>query len=119
MVYLRDAPPYLPSVHQFEAGRVSGLHTMQSGPCTQGDDMLYCAAENGGELGRQMSELIPIIYQYGVGGIVFVLGLVLVTRAGTLDLKTRHGKRWFAVLVAGFVLYLCVHVFFQFVAPRI
>ena len=66
-----------------------------------------------------MSELIPVVYQYGIGGIVFVLGLVLVTRAGTLDLKTRQGKCWFAVLVAGFLSYLCVHIFFQFIAPRI
>jgi len=66
-----------------------------------------------------VSEFIPVIYQYGIGGIVFVLGLVLATRAGTLDLKTRRGKRWFGVLVGGFVLYLCVHMFFQFVAPHI
>ena len=66
-----------------------------------------------------MSELIPVVYQYGIGGIVFVLGLVLATRAGTLDLKTRQGKCWFAVLVGGFVLYLCVHIFFQFIAPHI
>jgi hypothetical protein len=66
-----------------------------------------------------MSELIPIIYQYGIGGIVFVLGLVLATKSGTLDLKTRRGKRWFAMLVGGFVLYLCVHIFFQFIAPNI
>ena len=68
---------------------------------------------------KTVSELIPVVYQYGVGGIVFVLGLVLVTRAGKLDLKTRHGKRWLAILVGGFVLYLCVHMFFQFIAPRI
>ena len=66
-----------------------------------------------------MSEFIPVVYQYGIGGIVFVLGLVLATRAGTLDLKTRRGKRWFAALIGGFVLYLCVHIFFQFIAPHI
>lgn len=66
-----------------------------------------------------MSDIIPVVYQYGIGGIVFVLGLVLTTRAGTLDLKTRRGKRWFAALIGGFVLYLCVHIFFQFIAPRI
>ena len=66
-----------------------------------------------------MSDFIPVVYQYGIGGIVFVLGLVLVTRAGALDLKTRQGKCWFAVLVAGFFLYLCIHIFFQFIAPQI
>ena len=66
-----------------------------------------------------MSELIPVIYQYGVGGIVFVVGLVLVTRARALDLRTRRGKRWLALLTGGFILYLCLHLFFQFVAPNI
>jgi hypothetical protein len=66
-----------------------------------------------------MSELIPVIYQYGVGGIVFVVGLVLVTRSRMLDLGTARGKRWLAVLLGGFVFYLCLHVFFQFIAPNI
>jgi hypothetical protein len=66
-----------------------------------------------------MSELIPVIYQYGVGGILFVVGLVLVTRARTLDLRTAHGKRWLATLIGGFMFFLCLHLFFQLVAPRV
>ena len=66
-----------------------------------------------------MSELIPVIYQYGVGGIVFFVGLVLVTKSRMLDLKTTHGKRWLALLLGGFAFFLCLHLFFQFIAPNI
>jgi len=66
-----------------------------------------------------MSELLPVIYQYGVGGIVFLTGLVLITKSRMLDLGTARGKRWLAVLLGGFVFYLCLHVFFQFIAPNI
>ena len=69
--------------------------------------------------GEAVNELIPVIYQYGVGGIVFVVGLALVTRSRALDLSTRRGKCWFATLIGGFVFYLCLHLFFQFVAPHI
>ncbi len=66
-----------------------------------------------------MKELVPVVYQFGVGGILFVVGLVLAIRARTLDLKTSSGKRWLVLLIGGFVLYLCLHVFFQFIAPHI
>lgn len=82
--------------------------------------MVYSAAKRGVYSGEKaMSELIPVIYQYGVGGIVFVVGLVLVTRTRTLDLRTARGKRWLATLIGGFMFYLCLHLFFQFVAPYV
>ena len=66
-----------------------------------------------------VKELIPIVYQFGIGGILFVVGLTLAIRARALDLKTRSGKRWLALLIGGFIFYLCLHVFFQFIAPHI
>jgi hypothetical protein len=53
---------------------------------------------------------LPFIYQYGLGGVIFVVGLVLTLKAGSFTPSTnpRH-KKWLAVLVLGYIWYFVMH----------
>ncbi len=50
----------------------------------------------------------PYFYMYGIGGLVFLAGLVIAWRAGALN-----SKRLLAVLVGGFIFYAGLHAFLQ------
>ena len=52
----------------------------------------------------------PLIYQYTVGGLLFVVGLIVVIRSRACDLNRRVDRFWFAVLLIGMGLYLAVHL---------
>lgn len=52
----------------------------------------------------------PLLYQYGVGGLIFVIGLVIILRSGACRLERVQDRRWFAVLLGGFAWYLAIHV---------
>jgi uncharacterized membrane protein YjjB (DUF3815 family) len=52
---------------------------------------------------------LPYIYQYGLGGLIFVVGLILTLRAGSFDLSRPRHKKWLIVLLLGFVWYLVMH----------
>ncbi len=55
------------------------------------------------------SPWFPLLYQYTVGGAVFVLAIVIAvkTKALKLSLKKDKGTLW--VLVIGFLLFLTLH----------
>jgi len=48
-------------------------------------------------------------YQYGLGGLFFWATLWVGVRAGTVDLRTRHGKRFVAALIVGLLLFAGAH----------
>lgn len=52
---------------------------------------------------------LPYLYQYGVGLIVFVLGLVLILRYKSCNLARPDDRFWFGVLIFGFVWYAGIH----------
>ena len=52
---------------------------------------------------------LPFIYLYGVGGIIFLLGMVLVLRSESLNLKRRHHRIWLFILFLGFAWYVVIH----------
>ncbi len=52
----------------------------------------------------------PLIYQYSVGGLLFLISFILIFRAGACDLRRRVDRTWFVVAVAGMVAYFSVHV---------
>ena len=52
---------------------------------------------------------LPFIYLYGVGGIIFLLGMVLVLRSDSLNLKRRHHRIWLFILFLGFAWYVVIH----------
>ena len=55
--------------------------------------------------------LYTYLYHYGLGGLLFLVGMIGAWRAGALDHSTR---RWAILLVVGLVLYMAGHAFFQF-----
>jgi hypothetical protein len=60
---------------------------------------------------------VSFYYQYIVGGIVFAICMILALASGELSLRTSEGRRYFAILVGGFALYIGVHGLSVFVWP--
>ena len=52
---------------------------------------------------------VSFIYQYVVGGIIFLVMMLLILSSGELSTKTSEGRRYLAILIGGFVLYLGLH----------
>ena len=44
---------------------------------------------------------LPYLYQYGLGAVIFVVGLVITLRSGSFDLRRKVHRRWFGVLLFG------------------
>ena len=61
--------------------------------------------------------LAAYLTQYVGLGLVFLGGLVLAIRSGELDLRSSYGRRYFGLLVAGYLGHALLHGFFQFIAP--
>jgi len=51
-----------------------------------------------------------VAYQYSVGGIFFLVTLLLCLRLGAADLKNRSDKKAVIYLIVGFFGYLIFHV---------
>ena len=52
---------------------------------------------------------LPFIYLYGLGGILFVFGIIITIKSGSFDLSRKSHKKWMWVLLFGFVWYLMIH----------
>ena len=52
---------------------------------------------------------LPYLYQYGLGAVIFVVGLVITLKSGSFDIKRKVHRRWFGVLIFGFVWYATLH----------
>ncbi|MBN1300799.1 MAG: hypothetical protein JW995_06250 [Melioribacteraceae bacterium] len=52
---------------------------------------------------------LPFFYLYGIGGLFFVLGLVIIRRSGAIDMKKRKHRFWFRVLIGGFIYFALIH----------
>tara|TARA_B100000401_G_C52381976_1_gene520033 strand:+ start:130 stop:342 length:213 start_codon:yes stop_codon:yes gene_type:complete len=61
---------------------------------------------------------LPFIYLYGVGGLAFLIGMYLIIKTRSLNLKKDHHKKWLVVLIAGFIYYASIHGFFIIVAQQ-
>jgi len=59
---------------------------------------------------------LPFIYLYGMGGILFTIGVVLTYKIGSMNLKRKHHQRWFALLFFGFFWYMVLHAFLNLAA---
>ncbi len=55
------------------------------------------------------SPWLPLIYQYSVGGAVFVFAIVIAVRTKAMDLSLKKDKETLWVLVIGFLLFLTLH----------
>jgi len=52
---------------------------------------------------------LPFIYLYGVGGMIFILGMILVLKSRSLNLKRRYHRIWLFILFVGFAWYVVIH----------
>tara|TARA_Y100000758_G_scaffold52529_1_gene33637 strand:- start:758 stop:970 length:213 start_codon:yes stop_codon:yes gene_type:complete len=59
---------------------------------------------------------LPFIYLYGVGGIAFVLGMLLILRTKALQVSFDRHKKWLWVLIYGFLFYAGLHATFILLA---
>jgi len=55
---------------------------------------------------------LPFIYLYGVGGVLFLIGMIIVSKSGSLNLKLKRHKYWFRVLIFGYFYFFIFHFLF-------
>ncbi len=51
----------------------------------------------------------PYLYQYLLGGLIFVIGLWVIRRSGACDFDRPGDRRWFGYLVFGYFSYAALH----------
>jgi hypothetical protein len=61
--------------------------------------------------------LLTYLYQYGLGGLVFVASIWLLWSRGMLGHDARERRRWVLLLVLGLVLYAAAQGALQFAGP--
>ena len=61
---------------------------------------------------------LPILYQYGIGAGLLALGLWCGFKSGVMDLQQGTDKAIVVLVIVVFFIFLGVHCFFQFVAPK-
>ena len=52
---------------------------------------------------------LPFIYLYGVGGLFFLIGMLIVVKSKALDLSKKRHRLWFRVLIFGFFYFAVIH----------
>ena len=52
---------------------------------------------------------IPFLYLYGVGGIFFLIGMILIRRSKAIDLKKKRHRFWYRVMIFGFFYFVAFH----------
>ena len=59
---------------------------------------------------------LPFFYLYGVGGIAFLLGTLLIYKTGALRVSHEIHKKWIWVLFYGYFFYAFIHALFIYLA---
>ena len=52
---------------------------------------------------------LPFIYLYGLGGLLFISGIIITLKSGSFNLKNHVHQQWLWVLVFGFIWYMMMH----------
>jgi hypothetical protein len=56
-----------------------------------------------------MDRWLPFAYQYGLGGLIFVIGVAMLLRAGALRLRRPEDRRLLLAMVAGLLGFMTIH----------
>ena len=74
--------------------------------------MLTTGAWRGLGVGMEVASLAwsSFWYQYGVGGLIFLIGLVYTVRQGEVGLRAGRPRRNLFMLLGGFLAYFGVHL---------
>ncbi|MCB9247981.1 MAG: hypothetical protein H6613_05290 [Ignavibacteriales bacterium] len=59
---------------------------------------------------------LPFIYLYGVGGIFFLIGMIIIRKSGAINLNKKKHRYWNKVLIWGFFYFAAIHLFFTLLA---
>ncbi|MBT8378102.1 MAG: hypothetical protein KJN64_02605 [Ignavibacteria bacterium] len=52
---------------------------------------------------------LPFIYLYGVGGIFFFSGIIIIKKSGAINLSKKRNKFWLRVMLFGFFYFVALH----------
>ncbi len=55
-------------------------------------------------------------YQFGIGGLFFVAGLMLIVKTGACNLKVKADRTWFTALILGFVFLASLYAVWIYVS---
>ena len=55
---------------------------------------------------------LSFFYLYGVGGIIFFIGIRIIKKTGALNLKLRRHRFWYRVMIFGYFYFVVFHAFF-------
>ena len=58
----------------------------------------------------------PLVYQYGVGLVIFVIGMTLIIKHRSCVLSRPQDRFWFGVLIFGFIWYAGLHLLWYLAA---
>ena len=64
------------------------------------------------------STWLPYIYLYGVGGFIFLTGMLIIFKSKSINILRLRHRKWYAVLVFGFLWYMAIHGFATFAALK-
>ena len=68
---------------------------------------------------ENMARVWPIVCQFGIGGLLSLVGIWAGLSSGYLDLKIREDRRLLAILAAGYVGLLILSCIFTFWLPYV
>ncbi|OGU54534.1 MAG: hypothetical protein A2V66_02645 [Ignavibacteria bacterium RBG_13_36_8] len=52
---------------------------------------------------------LPFIYLYVIGGFFFLIGLIIARKSGALNIKIKRHRRWFYIMIFGFLYFVTMH----------
>jgi hypothetical protein len=55
---------------------------------------------------------LSFFYLYGVGGIIFFIGIRIIRKTGALNLKLKRHRFWYRVMIFGYFYFVAIHAFF-------
>lgn len=56
-----------------------------------------------------MQAWLPLLYLYGVGGLLFGLGIVIIRKSGAINLQLKRHRFWYKTLFFGFIYFMLMH----------
>jgi len=59
---------------------------------------------------------LPYIYLYVVGGLFFLVGMIIIRKSGAVDLKNKRHLFWYRVMIFGFFYFAAMHALLNIAA---
>jgi len=52
---------------------------------------------------------LPFIYLYGVGGLFFLIGLIIIRKSGAINMKIKRHRHWYHIMIFGLFYFILLH----------